>query len=518
MPSTSPPASYISAISSKPFSISLKSKQSKLATQAPSTLNPKKRPHSSLAHESDSEPDTNPHSEPQLLSSFDHAAGGAILANGQGAQATKKALLVIPAQKNRDWREESRKKRAGRNLLPQEVQDLRAGRAVDASADGESEPVQYGLTFIQRDATAQTESIANGDMEMQGVQATSDEATKTTIRPLTADEEALEALKGTSKKPSTLIIGGPSSANPNAFHPNETSSLFTNAQLPALSEAQLFKADVASRPDSASLAEYNSIPVEEFGAALLRGMGWKGEIDADGNVSNGVNGVGGKANGGKARVVERRPALLGIGAKEVPKELMDELGAWGKGAQGSGGAGKKGRKEVGYNPVVLRDKVTGELVTEEELEKRVREGRERAEEEMDRKTEKERRKRRDREDERNWRYEDESDDSDRKDRERRREKERERERERGPKHSRHSRYDDDYESDARDRRRRRDEDDSARDSGRDRKHRERDRGRYDDYDDAYEKKDKDRRRRERDEEGRDRRRDYDDRERKKYRD
>jgi G patch domain/KOW motif-containing protein len=39
-------------------------------------------------------------------------------------------------------------------------------------------------------------------------------------------------------------------------------------------EEQRFKADVASRPDEASLEDYEKIPVEAFGKALLRGMGW----------------------------------------------------------------------------------------------------------------------------------------------------------------------------------------------------------------------------------------------------
>jgi hypothetical protein len=39
-------------------------------------------------------------------------------------------------------------------------------------------------------------------------------------------------------------------------------------------EGQRFKADVESRPDEATIDEYEKIPVDAFGKALLRGMGW----------------------------------------------------------------------------------------------------------------------------------------------------------------------------------------------------------------------------------------------------
>lgn len=35
-----------------------------------------------------------------------------------------------------------------------------------------------------------------------------------------------------------------------------------------------FKDDVENRPDETSMDAYEKIPVDEFGAALLRGLGW----------------------------------------------------------------------------------------------------------------------------------------------------------------------------------------------------------------------------------------------------
>jgi hypothetical protein len=124
--------------------------------------------------------------------------------------------------------------------------------------------------------------------------------------------------------------------------------------LPAMTEEEAFERDYKTAPEMATLDDYARVPVEEFGAALLRGMGWK-------------EGEGIGANRGKkiekTKLPERRPALLGIGAKEEAA-VAQELGTWGKAAKD-----RKGPVQV-YNPVLLRDKKTGELFTEEELEKK----------------------------------------------------------------------------------------------------------------------------------------------------
>lgn len=65
--------------------------------------------------------------------------------------------------------------------------------------------------------------------------------------------------------------------------------------------------------------------------------------------------------------MKRRPALLGIGAKETP-DVDGDLGVWGKGAAGPT-RGKRKVEQV-YNPVLLRDKETGEMLTEEEVKAR----------------------------------------------------------------------------------------------------------------------------------------------------
>lgn len=322
----------------KPFSISLPTSKPKPTTQAiPNSLNPKKRLHSSLTDsDSDNELDA---PSPQLVSSFDHSAGGAIGINGV---EKFKALLVIPRQKNRDWREESRKKK-GRNLLPAEVQSSRSDKgSIEKSLEQRDDaPRDFGLTLTKNGG-----SDGDQDVLMAEAQIDTETPQPVTIILKTEDEEAMEALVGNGAKNSTLVLP--------ALGARDQSGDAANGRFTALvNEDDSFRFDVASRPDSASLEEYAAVPVEDFGAALLRGMGWK-EGDVVGRRKSQIS---------KARIVTPRPALLGIGAKEVPGGVGDELGAWGK-------VTSKGKRKVDktYNPVLLRNSKTGELLTEEELE------------------------------------------------------------------------------------------------------------------------------------------------------
>lgn len=330
MPSAESPAHAADAESksapSKGFSISLSSK-AKPAKSFTKPVNSKKRPHSSLAgDDSDHEDEVQ---QPQIVSAFDHSAGGAI---GISRGEQKKEPLVILGQKNRDWRAESYR-RKGKNLLPAEA------RSAEVVQDGEiternEVSTEFGLSFVKRDA-----KDADGDVGMTEPRSAQHDRSSDTKEPRNADQEALEALIGDGSKKSTLVI--PASAT------NEDEDAW---RVP-VNEDDAFRSDVASRPDVASLDDYEAQPVEGFGAGLLRGMGWK-----DGGP------IGkGKGQVTKPRDVARRPALLGIGAKEIPGSI-EELGAWGKATKG------KRKVDKTYNPVLLQNSVTGEKLTEEELE------------------------------------------------------------------------------------------------------------------------------------------------------
>lgn len=75
-------------------------------------------------------------------------------------------------------------------------------------------------------------------------------------------------------------------------------------------ELQAFKEDMEDLPEQASIEEYESMPIEDFGKAMLRGMGWE-EGKAVGRMHRGM-----------VEAVEfiPRPGRLGLGAQPANKD------------------------------------------------------------------------------------------------------------------------------------------------------------------------------------------------------
>ena len=289
-------------IAIKGFSLASKlSSNSKPGAKPPPASSLGKRPRSTFqAHdESDSENEAaHRKGKHEVVTGF--GEGGAIRREDE-RRAKEKEVLVIPTLKNRDWRGEARAKR-GKNLLPPEVQRQReaaarehAGNGVKAegvdvvnSKDGE---IQWGLSVRKREGT----TVGNGEVvKTEEVDIKIEQPEEVEEKPKTADEEALAALLGEKKekKGPDLVIPTITDAEPEE----------------PVSEADAYKRAIASAPDVSTLEDYERVPVEEFGAALLRGMGWKGEKK------------------GQVRDVKRRQNLLGLGAKELKD--AEELGAW----------------------------------------------------------------------------------------------------------------------------------------------------------------------------------------------
>ncbi|CDS13485.1 hypothetical protein LRAMOSA05661 [Lichtheimia ramosa] len=77
--------------------------------------------------------------------------------------------------------------------------------------------------------------------------------------------------------------------------------------IPAKDETEAFREDVKTRPDEATMEDYERVPVEQFGAALLRGLGWK---EGEGIGRNRKNMPLPKP----FEPAKQREALLGLGA------------------------------------------------------------------------------------------------------------------------------------------------------------------------------------------------------------
>lgn len=93
----------------------------------------------------------------------------------------------------------------------------------------------------------------------------------------------------------------------------------------------LFHYDVESCPEQVALATYEKTPVDGFGAAMLRSMGWKG------NAEKGSNG----AKEEDEWLPKLRPARLGLGAK-LGQELTKVAGQSNVTVKNGGHVGEEG--------------------------------------------------------------------------------------------------------------------------------------------------------------------------------
>ncbi|KAI5248295.1 hypothetical protein E4T43_01657 [Aureobasidium subglaciale] len=414
----------------------------------PGRSNGTKRDHAALLDDASDDEDAS-HAKRQTITHFNSAAGGAV--DAKAPKKEEKKPLVISALANRDWREASKRQRAQKYGITTEQLDAR--KEGDQNAEGadkvvkETDAVKYGLNVF-----APADAVSADDTPQQEEQGQQEEKPE----QKTADQLAIDALTGAAPT-STLTI--PASA---------------------VTEEDAFNDTFHSAPPAPSLSDYAAVPVEEYGAAMLRGMGWKGPSITPSAPTK---------NGKKALPPAKRPALLGIGADPNAAAQAEELGAWGK-------TSSRGRKEpTMFIPVSMKNKKTGETLTEDELKEKLRRDKEEAENQRfivnDLEIREKKRERRDDETKNRRRKDEYSDD------EERRRKRRDRERNSDRKDRDYDRHDKpkDYDRKDRDREYRRDRS-KVRDSRKERDH---------DYEKSSSRRD---RSRDRDYDRRDRDRDY----------
>lgn len=296
----------------------------------------KARPSALRGDDEDDQDDEEPKHEE--LTGF--SSSGAILSK----PVEQKKELVIENAGNQDWRRKAQARHGkGQNLLPAEVQAQKRGEDVVVVEKNEVSTAS-GLQFAR---TAER----NAGVSVP-VSTGQDSTLETKTKPKTADEEALQALlaEDSNAPRGTAVIESQNDAR--------------DLQSPGGTDD--FASLVATHPDSSTLDEYAAMPVEEFGLAMLRGMGKKRR--ANGEVISLES-----ASEQKEIKKRKQEGYLGIGAKAAPGMEGLELGAWGKSDM------RRNQKGQGFfTPVMVRDRGTGEVITEEELERRrkgVKEGR-----------------------------------------------------------------------------------------------------------------------------------------------
>jgi hypothetical protein len=218
---------------------------------------------------------------------------------------------------NRDWREFARKRKQAAIFRP-------SGAAAPTGADGSvgglgtrdvinNNHLEAGL-HVTKKVKLET------DMEIvieNGHPADADIAPKTEdIEPETEDQKAIRAIlaaaDGTTATGDEPVI----------------------EVIAPVTETDAYHQDMSELPDVATLDDYARVPVSQFGAALLRGMGWKEGTAASRTRSGPV----------APYLPAARPALLGIGAKEW--EAPDD----------GGPKKQKGKSDRRYVPVVKKEK------------------------------------------------------------------------------------------------------------------------------------------------------------------
>ena len=233
------------------------------------------------------------------------------ITNSLNGEKKERKPLIIPPLKNKDWRELARKRRNGSQYV---IPSAAAVTGKDGSVGGlgtkdtiNSGPVLSGLQVKKKAIISVVEEV-NIVEDAQDVKMEIEE---------TEDQKALRAILAEAN--------------------GETQDSLVIDIIPTpISEADAFKQDVDELPNAATLEDYARVPVSQFGAALLRGMGWKEGTSASRKPGKGLI---------EPYLPIARPSLLGLGAKE--QEVYDD---------GSKKGGKPKRPDRRYVPVIKQER------------------------------------------------------------------------------------------------------------------------------------------------------------------
>ncbi|ORX47256.1 hypothetical protein BCR36DRAFT_405341 [Piromyces finnis] len=227
----------------------------------------------------------------------------------------KKGPLVIPLIKKNEWRNLNDNKENDTDEIKQENnntkdQILEKEMKEESHSDSSDFKNKYGLQIPVK--KRKLNEASEQTIEVTKVETTEPNDNMTIKDNRTLEEIAIDAIK----KKSEMKVD-------NLDHTNSTIEAIPILKQNAVpntenlkNETEKFRYDIQFRPEESTLEDYERIPIEEFGAAMLRGMGWeKGKAV-------------GRNRGNKDAMVEPiefipRPALLGLGAQPKPPDLED---------------------------------------------------------------------------------------------------------------------------------------------------------------------------------------------------
>ncbi|RYP65421.1 hypothetical protein DL770_008997 [Monosporascus sp. CRB-9-2] len=252
-----------------------------------SSLGKRQRSHA-FYHDSDSAEDDELGGRHEVVTTFgangaenDAERRGLKVSKGQGAAAP----FVISGHKNRDWKSEARARKTN-NLLPHEVQaqaENQASKETDPA--DQDKQIKWGLTVTKKErAEISTNSDEAAEEKHNLPEQKTERDNDATKQPNDVEGEAMDALLGKKRKSARDFVIKDASGR---------------EESPRISEQDVYRRGLEEAAEVSTIEEYDAIPDGEFGAAMLRGMGWKGEERAP-----------------KPKEHVRRPHLMGLGAKE----------------------------------------------------------------------------------------------------------------------------------------------------------------------------------------------------------
>ncbi|KAI3343832.1 DExH-box splicing factor binding site-domain-containing protein [Ustulina deusta] len=253
-------------------------------SQPSSTLGKRQRPNA-LYHDSDSGEDGDTIGKHEAVTTI----GTDTTSKGSDVPLSKRHNneYVISSQKNRDWKADVKTRRRDKTapLHPASMKN----RNLETTPADQDKDIKWGLNVTKKSTQ---ENLSNAEDESQEQQKdVSNTATISPQSPRDADRDAMNALLGKRNPSQDLIIKDS-----------------TVSSKPQFSEQDAYERSMTEAAEVSTIEEYNGIPEGEFGAAMLRGMGWKGE-----------------EFGSKPKEVKRRPHLMGLGSKEDEEIKKAEL-------------------------------------------------------------------------------------------------------------------------------------------------------------------------------------------------
>ncbi|CAJ2507059.1 Uu.00g082450.m01.CDS01 [Anthostomella pinea] len=267
-------------------------------TQPPSTLGKRPRPNA-LNHGSESGDDDDSagrYEAVTLLGDDTSTREGKRRDVKSSNTGNARAPYVISGHTNRDWKADLKARRGGNKSAPHEAQAKWDSTNKDMEPADQDKQIKWGLTVTktstEEENGAASDAISDEQISTRIVSKSETPADDSHQTAPDDDKDAMDALLGKQKLTKDLIIKSTSKGN--------TSANF--------SEQDAYQQRVQEAAEVSTVDEYDEIPEGEFGAAMLRGMGWNGE-----------------ERGSKLKEVKRRPNLMGLGSKEDEEIKKAEL-------------------------------------------------------------------------------------------------------------------------------------------------------------------------------------------------